>query len=482
MILVVAATPPELRWAAHGAAVGVGPVEAAIATARVLAEQQPAAVLHVGLAGARRASGIRDRHSRCSARPRVYCDLVAAFPGLVREVEPDAALLARARSALPEARALPIGTSAAVGGTTGTDVEAMEGFAVLRACALAGVPAVELRVVANEIEEEDRARWDFRAPSPAWRTRAGGSSQRSRAERIAVTSAPATGRCSGFMSTLRSTVTVSTSGSSHGCRWASQLASTRSLATCQPSSASRSNPASHAAVTSLARGRRGNGQTMSRSGGTTSGRSSPAAAANASAAERAAPTTEPSPSRSRAKHAQRRPQRGGGGTGPRALQADLAEVQVARREVRVRRVVAVQAADAGVAEQHGAAAVGLEAVLVRVDDDGVGAPHGVERRAAHARLAAVREQREEAAVRRVDVQARTVARAQLGDRVDRVDHAEARRAERRHDRAHAALGQAGLERLELEPPVAVLRHAARGARRAPRTCARACSGRSRPTR
>ena len=161
MILVVAATPPELRWAAHGAAVGVGPVEAAIGTARVLAEHRPTAVLHVGLAGARRASGITIG-TAVLGTSALYCDLAAAFPGLVREVEPDAGLLARARAALPEALALPIGTSATVGGTAGTDVEAMEGFAVLRACALAGVPAVELRVVANEIEEEDRARWDFR--------------------------------------------------------------------------------------------------------------------------------------------------------------------------------------------------------------------------------------------------------------------------------------------------------------------------------
>ena len=153
MILVVAATPPELRWAAQGAAVGVGPVEAAIGTARVLAEHRPTAVLHVGLAGARRASDITIG-TAVLGTSALYCDLAAAFPGLVREVEPDAGLLARARAALPEALALPIGTSATVGGTAGTDVEAMEGFAVLRACALAGVPAVELRVVANEIEED----------------------------------------------------------------------------------------------------------------------------------------------------------------------------------------------------------------------------------------------------------------------------------------------------------------------------------------
>jgi nucleoside phosphorylase len=37
----------------------------------------------------------------------------------------------------------------------------MEGFAVLRACALAGVPALELRAISNEVEEPDRAKWDF---------------------------------------------------------------------------------------------------------------------------------------------------------------------------------------------------------------------------------------------------------------------------------------------------------------------------------
>ena len=36
----------------------------------------------------------------------------------------------------------------------------MEGFGVLRACALAGVPAVEVRVISNEIGEPDRSRWD----------------------------------------------------------------------------------------------------------------------------------------------------------------------------------------------------------------------------------------------------------------------------------------------------------------------------------
>jgi hypothetical protein len=85
-------------------------------------------------------------------------------------------LLAAARRLLPDAVVLPIGTSARVGGTLhadpagdppdddwedGCDVEAMEGFAVLRAAERAGVPALEVRAVSNDIEERDRARWHF---------------------------------------------------------------------------------------------------------------------------------------------------------------------------------------------------------------------------------------------------------------------------------------------------------------------------------
>jgi hypothetical protein len=65
------------------------------------------------------------------------------------------------RVALPDAFVLPIGTSGTVGGTSACDVEAMEGFAVLRACELAGVPAVELRVITNSPEEDDRSKWRF---------------------------------------------------------------------------------------------------------------------------------------------------------------------------------------------------------------------------------------------------------------------------------------------------------------------------------
>jgi hypothetical protein len=67
-----------------------------------------------------------------------------------------------------------------------------------------------------------------------------------------------------------------------------------------------------------------------------------------------------------------------GGAGAGALEGDFAEVEIFRGEVGVGRVVFVEAADGRVAEEDATTAVGLEAVFVRVDDDGVGVGDGVE--------------------------------------------------------------------------------------------------------
>jgi hypothetical protein len=93
----------------------------------------------------------------------VYCDVIdpSSLLKRIERIEPDAALLARAHAALPEAHVLPIATAGRVGGGAACEVEAMEGFGVLRACALAGVPAVELRAVSNAPEEADRGTWSF---------------------------------------------------------------------------------------------------------------------------------------------------------------------------------------------------------------------------------------------------------------------------------------------------------------------------------
>jgi futalosine hydrolase len=156
-VLVIAATERELAHVRRFETFmcGIGPVEAAARTAHALAERTPDAVLHIGIAGARAIEPL----CLVIGSEAVYED--ARGPLVPSRVEPDAALLARVRAALPDARVLPIGTSAHVGGTSACEVEAMEGFAVLRACALARVPAVELRAISNSPDESDRTKWRF---------------------------------------------------------------------------------------------------------------------------------------------------------------------------------------------------------------------------------------------------------------------------------------------------------------------------------
>jgi nucleoside phosphorylase len=161
VLLVVAATERELAGA-NGAATllcGIGPVEAALATARAIEEHRPSAILQVGIAGAT----TLDPPAVVVGTEAVYCDIVdpnARIPRVER-VPADSGLLAAARSALPDAVERPIGTTARVGGGRSFDVEAMEGFAVLRAAQLARIPALELRTISNRVDEVDRSLWRF---------------------------------------------------------------------------------------------------------------------------------------------------------------------------------------------------------------------------------------------------------------------------------------------------------------------------------
>src|SRR3954453_4811609 len=160
-MLVVAATERELARVEglETLCCGIGPGEAALQTAGALEDQRPEAVVPVGSAGSR----TPEPPALVLGSEAVYCDVIdpgSTLPRVERAL-PDAALLDRARAALLEGHVVPIATCGKVGGGTGFDVEAMEGFGVLRACELAGVPAVELRAISNSPDEADRARWRF---------------------------------------------------------------------------------------------------------------------------------------------------------------------------------------------------------------------------------------------------------------------------------------------------------------------------------
>jgi futalosine hydrolase len=158
VILVVAATEKEL--AASGAenvlCCGIGPAEAGIRTAMAFAEDPPDAVLHIGLAGAPELGPL----SVVIGSEAYFCDIGDSNSTVprVERAYPAPELLDAARRALPDARVLPIATCSKVGGSGG-EVEAMEGFSVLRAAELAGVPAVEVRTISNDPTVVDRGEW-----------------------------------------------------------------------------------------------------------------------------------------------------------------------------------------------------------------------------------------------------------------------------------------------------------------------------------
>ena len=157
MLLVIAATPQELAGAAGARTLvcGIGPREAYTATEDAVSEGGASTVLHVGIAGARRGSGV-PLLATVIGTQAVDCD------GDSEPIAPAACAArrraARAAGALWRCRS---GRARAWAARAASTVEAMEGFAVLAACLDEGVPALELRVISNEIEEPDRALWRF---------------------------------------------------------------------------------------------------------------------------------------------------------------------------------------------------------------------------------------------------------------------------------------------------------------------------------
>ena len=157
-------------------------MEAAIATARRLAERRYDAVVSAGIGGAMRGSAlvgdavaIGDETLAALGREDGVPVSLPDGSRLVETVAADPGLLARVvASDLPLLRGLTVSeiTSSdararALAARYGTDVESMEGFAVLRAAKLAGVPAIEVRGVSNFVGARERSEWDFDAGARA---------------------------------------------------------------------------------------------------------------------------------------------------------------------------------------------------------------------------------------------------------------------------------------------------------------------------
>lgn len=180
MILVVCALSAELDGFARPQNVeilagGIGPVEAAACTARALALARYEAVVNAGIAG------VFDGCGRVGDAFAVGWDMLAdlgleggaplTLPGgasLAEEAQASAALLAVARAAgLAVARGVTVTqvtttdeTARRLRARYSADVESMEGFAVMRAATLAGVPAIGLRGISNYVGDRTRSQWD----------------------------------------------------------------------------------------------------------------------------------------------------------------------------------------------------------------------------------------------------------------------------------------------------------------------------------
>ena len=188
MILVVCAVAAELRGFAHARAdvvpVGVGPVEAAIGTTRALGTKRYELTINAGIAGA--FAGAAAVGDAVAVTTEHYVEIgredgaARALPGgaaLAATCAADRATLDRLRTRSP---ALRFGAGVTSATITTSDAraellaaryaaatESMEGFAVLRAAALGGIAAIELRGVSNVVGDRATSQWDFRAGAAA---------------------------------------------------------------------------------------------------------------------------------------------------------------------------------------------------------------------------------------------------------------------------------------------------------------------------
>ncbi len=179
MILLVCAVARELSWfeVPEGCRVlvtGVGPVESAINVTRMLTQGSYSAVINAGIAGA--LPGVAEVGDAVVVRDEfMELDIETGEPIALpdRMRVPDTARSDRnvvatvMKLGFKAARGVTVSRVTASDSTAhrlaalGAQVESMEGFAVLRAAELLGVPAIEVRGISNIVGNRERSHWSF---------------------------------------------------------------------------------------------------------------------------------------------------------------------------------------------------------------------------------------------------------------------------------------------------------------------------------
>jgi futalosine hydrolase len=181
MILVTCAVGKELAFLRPQPHVellvmGVGPVEAAACVSRALAQSTYDLVISAGIAGAfEGAAELGD--GVVVSDEMLELDLETGAPialpdgaQVINRASSDLTLVDRlvelgyrAVRGITVPRVTATDSSAARLAAFGVGVETMEGYAVLRAAEIAGVPAIEVRGISNIVCDRKNSRWDFAA-------------------------------------------------------------------------------------------------------------------------------------------------------------------------------------------------------------------------------------------------------------------------------------------------------------------------------
>jgi len=181
MILVTCAVGAEMPFFRSEPGVemlvsGVGVVEASAAVSRALAQSSYDLIVSAGIAGA--FSGAAEiGEGVVVAEDRLDLGLETGLPlqlpegtSVVNRVSSDLTLVDRlVEAGFRSVRGITVTHVTALDGTagklrsSGAEVESMEGFGVLRAAEIAGVPAIEVRGISNLAGDRARSGWDFDA-------------------------------------------------------------------------------------------------------------------------------------------------------------------------------------------------------------------------------------------------------------------------------------------------------------------------------